>query len=54
MTDSTRPLDTAIDRPSPELIKAYLGLATTDLCDVLDLSCVMRYAIRPLWPFTIS
>ncbi len=50
MTDPTRPLNTAIDRPAADLIKAYGNLSTTDLCDVLDLSCVMRYAIRPLWP----
>ena len=50
MPDQTRPLDTNIHRPSPELIRAYSALATTDLCDVLELSCVMRYAIHPLWP----
>jgi len=50
MSEQTRPLNTAIDRPAPELIKAYGSLSTNDLCDVLELSCVMRYAIHPLWP----
>jgi 4-hydroxy-4-methyl-2-oxoglutarate aldolase len=50
MTEQTRPLRTAIDRPSPDVIAAYAKLSTTDLCDALDLSCVMRYVIRPLWP----
>ncbi|MBI2206132.1 MAG: RraA family protein [Candidatus Rokubacteria bacterium] len=50
VTDDTRPLNSTIDRPAPELIKAYAGLSPNELCDVLELSCVMRYEIRPLWP----
>jgi len=50
VSDETRPLDTAIDRPSSELIAAYAKLSPNDLCDVLELSCVMRYEIHPLWP----
>ena len=50
MTDQTRALNTAIDRPSPDVIKAYASLSTNELCDVLELSCVMRYAIHALWP----
>lgn len=50
MTDETRPLNTAIDRPSPDVIAAYATLSPNDLCDVLELSCVMRYEIHPLWP----
>jgi len=50
MTDQTRPLNTAIDRPSKDVIHAYAALSTNDLCDVLELACVMRYAIHPLWP----
>jgi regulator of RNase E activity RraA len=50
VTDQTRALNTAIDRPSPDVIKAYANLSTNELCDVLELSCVMRYAIHPLWP----
>jgi regulator of RNase E activity RraA len=50
VTDETRPLNTAIDRPSADLIAAFGNLPTTALGDVLDLSSVMRYPIRPLWP----
>lgn len=50
MTDAIRPLPSAIDRLPAETFAAFGRLATTDLCDVVDLSCVMRYAIRPLWP----
>lgn len=49
MTDESRPLDTAIDRPSPMVIKAYATLSPNELSDVLELSCVMRYEIHPLW-----
>ena len=48
--DEARPLDTTIDRPPPDLISAYAKLSPNDLCDVLELSCVMRYEIHPLWP----
>jgi 4-hydroxy-4-methyl-2-oxoglutarate aldolase len=50
VTDETRPLDTAIDRPPAGAIEAYAKLSPNELCDVLELSCVMRYAIHPLWP----
>ena len=50
MTDATRPLDAAIDRPAPEVSKAYAALSPNELSDVLELSCVMRYEIHPLWP----
>jgi 4-hydroxy-4-methyl-2-oxoglutarate aldolase len=50
VTDAIRPLNTAIDRPSPEIIKAYATLSPNELSDVLELSCVMRYQIHPLWP----
>ncbi len=50
MTDETRPLNTAIDRPAPDVIKAYAALSPNELSDVLELSCVMRYEIHPLWP----
>ncbi len=50
MSDETRPLDTAIDRPAPELVKAFAALSPNELSDVLELSCVMRYEIHPLWP----
>jgi 4-hydroxy-4-methyl-2-oxoglutarate aldolase len=47
--DETRPLNTAVDRPSPDVIKAYAALSPNELSDVLELSCVMRYEIHPLW-----
>jgi 4-hydroxy-4-methyl-2-oxoglutarate aldolase len=50
VTDDIRPLDNAIQRPPPELCKAYAALSPNELSDVLELSCVMRYTIRPLWP----
>jgi 4-hydroxy-4-methyl-2-oxoglutarate aldolase len=50
VTDALRPLNTAIDRPSPEIIKAYATLSPNELSDVLELSCVMSYQIHPLWP----
>ena len=50
MTDETRALNATIDRPSPEVIKAFANLSPNELCDVLELSCVMRYEVRPLWP----
>lgn len=49
MTDETRPLNSAIDRPAPELIKAYAALSPNELSDVLELPCVMRHEIHPLW-----
>jgi len=49
VTDETRPLNIAVDRPSPEVIKAYASLSPNELCDVLELSCVVRYEIHPLW-----
>jgi len=50
VTDETRPLNATIDRPAPEVIKAYAALSPNELSDVLELSCVMRYEIHPLWP----
>jgi hypothetical protein len=50
VTETTRPLNAAIDRLPANVFTAFGHLAPTDLCDVVDLSCVMRYAIRPLWP----
>lgn len=49
MTDEIRPLHTAIDRPSADVLKAYATLSPNELSDVLELSCVMRHEIRPLW-----
>jgi len=30
VTEETRPLDTAIDRPSPEVVKGYLALSLNE------------------------
>jgi regulator of RNase E activity RraA len=49
VTDTLRPLNSVIERPSPDVVKAYAGLSPNELCDVLELSCVMRHEIRPLW-----
>lgn len=49
VTDDLRPLDTAIDRPSPDLINELAKLSPNELCDVLELSCVMHHGMRPLW-----
>jgi 4-hydroxy-4-methyl-2-oxoglutarate aldolase len=48
--DETRPLNAAVARPNPAVVAAFAKLSTTDIGDALDLSCVMRYAIRALWP----
>lgn len=32
------------------MIAGYAKLSPNELCDVLELSCVMRFEIRPLWP----
>ncbi len=49
MTDETRPLPSTIDRPSPDVVKAFASLSPNELSDVLELPCVMRYEIHPLW-----
>jgi 4-hydroxy-4-methyl-2-oxoglutarate aldolase len=50
VTDDTRPLNAAIDRPPGDLLQAYAKLSPNELSDVLELSCVMRYEVHPLWP----
>lgn len=47
--EDTRPLEATMDRPSPETLAAYAALSPNELCDVLDLSCVARHEIHPLW-----
>jgi 4-hydroxy-4-methyl-2-oxoglutarate aldolase len=49
VTDDLRPLNTAVDRPSPDVIKAYVGLSPNELSDVLELAQVMRHEVHPLW-----
>lgn len=49
MSDQTRPLNSAIERPSADVLKAFAALSPNELSDVLELPCVMRHEIRPLW-----
>src|SRR2546428_7184364 len=49
-TEPAQAIRLDIPRPAPEIVKGYQGLATTAISDIIDLSCVMRYAIQPLWP----
>src|SRR2546425_8112783 len=50
MTEPAQAIRLDIPRPAPEIVKGYQGLATTAISDIIDLSCVMRYVIQPLWP----
>jgi 4-hydroxy-4-methyl-2-oxoglutarate aldolase len=50
MTEPTRPITLRIDRPARDIVEALRGLSPTTLSDFLDLACVMRAWIRPLWP----
>ena len=50
MTEPAQAIRLDIPRPAPDLVKGFQGLATTAVADIVDLSCVMRYAIQPLWP----
>ena len=50
MPEPAQAIRLAFPRPAPEIVKGFQGLPTTAISDVIDLSSVMRYAIRPLWP----
>jgi 4-hydroxy-4-methyl-2-oxoglutarate aldolase len=50
VADELRALCTAVDRPAPDVIKAYADLSPNEICDVLELSYVMRHEVHPLWP----
>jgi 4-hydroxy-4-methyl-2-oxoglutarate aldolase len=50
MTEPTRVITLGIDRPARDIVEALRELSPTTLSDVLDLACVMRTWIRPLWP----
>src|SRR2546430_8056636 len=50
VTEPAQAIRLDIPRPAPEIVKGYQGLATTAISDIIDLSCVMRYVIQPLWP----
>jgi regulator of RNase E activity RraA len=49
MPDTSAAIRLDFPRPTPEVVKGYQGLATTAIADIIDLSCVMRYALHPLW-----
>lgn len=50
MTEPAQAIRLEFSRPSPEIVKGFQGLATTAIADIIDLGCVVRYAIHPLWP----
>ena len=50
MSDVVQVIRKDIGRPSPELVRGLQALPTTALADFLELDCVMRIDIRPLWP----
>ena len=50
MPDTSAAIRLDFPRPTPEVVKGYQGLATTAIADIIDLSCVMRSALHPLWP----
>jgi 4-hydroxy-4-methyl-2-oxoglutarate aldolase len=50
MTDNSTAIRLTIPRPAPDIIKGFQSLATTAIADFIDLSCVVRYAVHPLWP----
>ena len=50
MTEISQAIRLTIPRPAADVVKGFQGLATTAVADIIDLSCVMRYAIHPLWP----
>ncbi len=50
MTEPAQAIRLDIARPVPEIVKGFRGLATTTISDIIDLGCVMRYVIHPLWP----
>jgi 4-hydroxy-4-methyl-2-oxoglutarate aldolase len=50
MTEPSQAIRLTIPRPAADIVKGFQGLATTAVSDIIDLACVMRYAIHPLWP----
>jgi 4-hydroxy-4-methyl-2-oxoglutarate aldolase len=50
MTEPSQAIRLTIPRPAADVVKGFQGLPTTAVSDIIDLSCVMRYAIHPLWP----
>ena len=49
MTQNASAIRTDISRPAAEMVRAFRALSPTTLADVLDLSCIMRLGIDPLW-----
>ena len=39
-----------INRPAPDVVAGFQALATTSVAELLDLDCVMRPGMGPLWP----
>ena len=50
MTQNASAIRTDISRPAAEVVRAFRALSPTTLADVLDLGCIMRIGINPLWP----
>ena len=50
MTQNASAIRTDISRPAAEMVRAFRALSPTTLADVLDLGCIMRIGINPLWP----
>ena len=50
MTQNASAIRTDIPRPAAEVVRAFRALSPTTLADVLDLGCIMRIGINPLWP----
>ncbi len=50
MTPHASAIRTDISRPAAEVVRAFRALSPTTLADVLDLGCIMRIGIGPLWP----
>ena len=50
MTPHASAIRTDISRPAAEVVRAFRALSPTTLADVLDLGCIMRIGINPLWP----
>jgi len=50
VTPHASAIRTDISRPAAEVVRAFRALSPTTLADVLDLGCIMRIGINPLWP----
>jgi len=50
VTQNASAIRTDISRPAAEVVRAFRALSPTTLADVLDLGCIMRIGINPLWP----